>query len=191
MRRAVPMALLVALLLPPAAAPHDAERPIQRVNRASAGWPAEPFKLVDARGGVFTHEHLLRRWTFVLFGDADCAARCADALLALDGVYQRIAGTEALKSTQVVVVWPGAAERLRRDLAAHDARFVGATAAPATLARLADDLTVSRGGAGSGSAAPPSGLVLVGPDASVRAEYLPPYDVKRLTADYLKTRLRR
>lgn len=29
-----------------------------------------------------------------------------------------------------------------------------------------------------------------GPDAAVRVEYLPPYDVKLLTADYLITRAR-
>jgi hypothetical protein len=33
-------------------------------------------------------------------------------------------------------------------------------------------------------------LVLIGPDAVVRAEYLPPFDVKRLTAEFLITRLR-
>jgi cytochrome oxidase Cu insertion factor (SCO1/SenC/PrrC family) len=190
MRRVVAAAALALTVALPGSAvlahDDDAPRPVQRVARAAAGWPAEPFALADTRGGAFTHEQLMRRWTFVLFGDAGCGARCADALRALDGVYRRIAGTAALETTQVLVVWPGAPERLRVALAAHDARFVGATAAPAVLARLADDWTVPRG-----DGAAPAGLVLVGPDASARAEYLPPWDVKLLTADYLKTRLRR
>lgn len=194
MRRAV--AALVAAVLPLGVPAHDDEapRPVQRVVRATAGWPAGPFALADTRGAPFTHEQLARRWTFVLFGDAGCAVRCADALRALDGVLRRIAGTAALETTQVLVVWPGEPERLRAALAAHDARFVGATASPPALARLADDWTVARGGAGDGAGGDgpePAGVVLVGPDASARAEYLPPYDVKLLTADYLKTRLRR
>jgi hypothetical protein len=34
-------------------------------------------------------------------------------------------------------------------------------------------------------------LVLVGPEGDVRAVYLPPYDVRLLTADYLLKRVRR
>jgi len=181
-------ALCAAMLATsPALAGHN---PVQPVNRSVAGWPVGDFALTDDRGQPFTQDRLRRRWTFVVLGDTQCAEPCAAPLAALAGMRRRIAGTEALKTTQVVFVsldpQRDTGQRLRGYVARFDGSFVGATGAKATLASLADDLGL-RGEAPAQHGA----LVLVGPDGAVRAQYLPPFDVRLLTADYLKTRARK
>src|SRR6266545_2510015 len=167
-------ALLVLALAAPAAADHTES---QRVNRDLEGWMVGDFSLIDHNGRAFTQARLSGQWTFVLFGDTRCSERCTSALAALAGMCRRIARTEAVKTTQV----------LRRYLAPFDERFIGARGSRETLARLVEDLippgTRAAGGAGS--------LVLIGPDRDVRGEFLPPYDVLLLTAQFLKTRVGR
>jgi protein SCO1/2 len=130
---------------------------------------------------------------------------CTDALAALEGLLQRIAPTAAVKTVQVIFVSLDPARDTRallRDyVLAFDNRFIGATGSRDILRSLLDDTGVAdslpsqppnesnrqqddRGSGYHGS------LVLIGPDAVVRAEYLPPFDVKRLTAEFLITRLR-
>lgn len=185
---------LAAALAWPVQADHV---PAQASQRELAGWVVAPFTLTDQDGRPFTEERLRGRWTFVVFGDTgSCGQPCAAALAAAAGLCQRIAPAEASKTTQVLFVSMDprrdSGRRLRDYLAPFDARFIGATGAPATLARLADDM-----GAGvepGVGAAPPhyrGGLLLVGPDGAIRGEYLPPFDVPRLTAAYLRARLGR
>ena len=172
----------------PASANHN---PSQSSDLSARGWPIEDFSLTDHNGKPFTQQMLQGRWTFVLLGDTRSVA-CTEALDALVGLYKRIAPTEALKTTQVLFVSldpqrdsPG---RLAGYLAPFDARFIGGTAAPAVLGHLADDIHGGRATSGPGQTA---SLVLVGPDGTVRAEFLPPFDVELLTAEYLKTRVRK
>jgi protein SCO1 len=192
MRRWIAPLVCSLVLGVPALAHHGKE---QHANRGSERWPVDAFSLTDQRGQAFTQDHLQGRWTFVLFGDTRCGEPCSAALTALTGMLQRIARTEAVKTTQVVFVsldpQRDTAQRLGRYLAEFDSRLVGGTGSPATLRRLADDLGVGGQVAGSAPDATPSyrgSLVLIGPDATVRVEYLPPFDVLLLTADYLKTR---
>lgn len=198
MRTAFPwrLALCVLGLLVQASAP---AQPQQRVLRATTLWPVDAFTLTDQHGQPFTQDRLTGHWTFVLFGDTACAAPCTDALRALDGLFRRIARAQVHKVTQVLFVsldpQPDRPDRLREYLAPFDKRFVGGTGVRATVERLIDDWRVGKGepprSAGSGTTPAHSGsLRLVGPDGAVRAEYLPPFDVALLTADYLKTRAR-
>jgi len=165
------------------------------------GWPVDAFTLVDQHGKKFAQERLLGRWTFVLFGDTHCDQPCAAALAALLGLSQRIARTEAVLTTQVVFVSldpkRDTPPRLREYLAPYDKHFIGATGSPQTLQRLADDMGIGDqiprdpGPSNTGPRSYPGSLTLVGPDGFVRAEYLPPFDVPLLTAEYLKTRFRK
>jgi protein SCO1/2 len=165
--------------------------PQQASRRDLAGWELTAFALTDQEGRPFTEERLRGRWTFVLLGDTgSCGRPCDAALQALAGLYQRLAPTQALQTTGVLFVSldPGrdTPQRLRSYLAGYDRRFIGVTGPPATLRRLADDLGAN------GDPSPPAGsLLLVGPDGVVRVEYLPPFDVARLTAAYLRARLGR
>ncbi len=177
-------ALLLALLLaaPPAAAHDKAKHP--RVDRSLEGWPIEPFGLVDQHGAKFGAERLRGRWTFVLLGDARCEQRCAEGLSALRGLTKRILRSDAVLTTQVLLLVAGAQDAApaawKGTLAAYDRTWIGATGPAPVLARLADDLDLAGKGHGA--------LALVGPQGFLHAVYPAPYDVPRLTADFLKAR---
>lgn len=164
------------------------------IDRSSDGWPVPDFSLVDQNGGALTRQRLLGRWSFVVFGDTHCDSPCATALSTLTALRLRIAGAEAVHSTQIVFVSLDPARddalRLKDYLAPYDKNIVVATGAPQALKTLAYDLgATQRIGTAKGH---DGSLVLVGPEGDVRAVYLPPYDVLRLTADYLiKRALRR
>ena len=161
--------------------------PRQSARHALDGWPVS-LALTDHEGRPFTEERLRGRWTFLLFGDTTrCGPRCGDALAAVAALCLRIAPALAVKTTQLLFVSldprTDTPARLRQYLAMFDARFVGATGTPAALQALVHDLGEEIAGA------PYRGsLLLAGPDAIVRAEYLPPFDVPRLTAAYLRER---
>jgi len=184
-------AYALALALPPTSAHHQST---QHANRAATGWPLAPFVLQDQRGAPLTQAQLQGQWTFMLLGDTHCARRCAEALVALAGLRERIARTEALKTTRVIFLSLDPArdtpERLRAYLADFDASFVGATGSETVLRQLVDDLALARD-AEADASGHRGALVLIGPDLMVRVEYLPPYEMKLLTADYLTTRARR
>lgn len=186
MKRATRLAWLGCVLGLVAATAAVAERLPQQVSRAAAGWPLGDFALTDQRGVPFTQENLRGRWTLLLLDDG-CSAPCEAALAALSGLFGRIHATQAIQTVQVVLVLPtGAApERLGPYLARFDPRFIGARGPQPALQGLADDLGVTPPGRNAGS------IWLIGPDGILRAELLPPFDVRLLTAEFMKTRSRR
>jgi|SRR5882672_4736540 len=162
--------------------------PAQRVSRHAAGWQIGTFVLRDQQGRTFDQDRLRGRWTFLLIGDTECGEPCSSALAALAGMLRRIASTEAVKTTQVVFVLldpeRDTADHLQRYVAAFDGGFIAATGTQPALAQLVDDIGGAPASDHRGS------IVLVGPDGAIRAEYLPPFDMKRLTAEFLKMRAR-
>lgn len=186
MRRRLWLAWTLGLVAP-ARATHQR---VQRTDLGAAGWPVGDFALTDHRGRAFTQQSLRARWTFVLLGDTQCTQVCSAPLAALAALRHRIAGTEALKSTQVVFVsldpQRDSAQRLGDYVLRFDDSFIAATGPADMLAGLSDDLGVSATNGGAYGA-----MVLVGPDGAVRAQYLPPFDVLLLTAHYLRTRSRK
>jgi protein SCO1/2 len=195
------MALLIAVLGAGAASDASARHgPSQAVNDAGAGWPIDQFTLTDQDGKPFTEQRLEGRWTFVLLGDTRCGEPCAAALAALHGMCQRIARTEAVKTTQVLFVSldpdRDVPQRLREYMTPYDEHFVAASAPMKTLESFVDELGAADSLAAARGSQPetrryPGSLFLLGPDGVVRGEFLPPFDVKLLTARYLKTRARR
>jgi len=184
------LSIAVACAVPPSAA-HEGKA--LHFDRSSDGWPVPAFALVDHHGDALTKERLLGQWTFVLFGDTQCGEPCTEGLAALSALRARIAVAKVVHSTLALFVSLDPARddaaRLAAYLTPYDKELIAATGSPQMLATFADELGVtqrigpSRRYDGS--------LVLVGPEGDVRAVYLPPYDVKLLTADYLLKRARR
>lgn len=168
--------------------------PTQSVDATSAGWPLAPFALLDHRGETLSNEWLLGHWTFVLLGDTRCGAPCAAALTTLVGIGTRLAGTAKRPQVLFVSLAPEreTPDTLAAYLAGFDSRFVGATGSQTTLRRLVDDLTPAAEATAVDAAAThyARSLFLIGPDGALRAEFLAPFDVPRITAAYLKGRLR-
>lgn len=185
------LSALAFVALPSAA--HELKLPPLNFDRASDGWPVPDFSLVDQHGDALTRQRLLGQWSFVMFGDTTCASPCTAGLSALSALRARIAGTQVVHSTQIVFVSldpvKDDALRLKAYLSPYDKELVVATGSPQVLAAFADELgATQRIGKASGH---DGSLVLVGPEGNVRAVYMPPYDVQRLTADYLIKRARR
>ena len=174
---------LLMIATAPAYAHHEASH--QPVERGLEGWPIAAFTLTDQHGAKLTQERLLGRWTFVLVGDTRCAQRCTAGLDALHGVAKRIWESDAILTMQVLFVsldpQRDTPQALKAYLEPYDKRWIGATGAPPTLARLADDLDLA--GKAHGAS-----LALVGPQGFLHRVYPAPYDVPRLTADFLKAR---
>ena len=189
--------LLVAAFLGAVQPACAEEVPPQRIDDALVGWPLAQFALRDQHGEPFTNEQLVGKWTFVLLGDTRCGAPCTDSLAALARLAQRIAGTAKVPQVLFVSLVPerDTAVVLAAHLDAFDSHFVGASGAPEMLAALLDDLLpahapAAAAGQGGRAWAYTGSLFLVGPDGALRGEFLPPFDVPRLTASYLKVRLR-
>jgi protein SCO1 len=188
--KALCCACACALSCASAAAHHEKPSPL-KFDRSSDGWPVPDFTLVDQHGDALTRHRLLGQWTFVLFGDTQCAAPCANGLSTLSALRARIAGAQVVHSTQLLFISLDPvhddAPRLKAFLAPYDRELVAATGSAQMLAVVADEFGVrTRDTAGYSGA-----LVLVGPEGHVRAVYLPPYDVRLLTADYLLKRAKR
>lgn len=172
---------------------HELDQPHLTFDHSSDGWPVPDFSLVDQNGDALTRQRLLGQWSFFVFGDTACASPCYTALGTLTALRHRIAGTKVLHSTQIVFVSLDPvrddAQRLKAYMAPYDDTIVVGTGAPQVLKTVADELgATQRIGKAKGH---DGSLVLVGPDGNVRAVYLPPYDVLRLTADYLIKQARR
>jgi protein SCO1 len=195
---AVVFCVLGLEMITPAHADHGRS---QQVNRAFEAWPVGDYTLTDHYGKTFTTRRVQGRWTFLLLGDTHCAERCKAPLSALAGMYERIGGTRAITTTQVLFIsfdpQGDTPALLQKYLAPFDSRFIGATAPWQTLERLADDLGMSARLPASpemvsaGNKSYHGSLLLMGPDGTVRSEFLPPFDILLLTAEYLKTRARR
>lgn len=198
LRRCLAMSLLALGLVLSARADHGKE---QAVTHALKGWALAPFTLIDHHGRKFTHDQLLGRWTFVVFGDTRaCPGQpCGAALTALAGLSQRIARTEVMQTTQVLFIsldpQHDTPARLRVYLGSFARPVLGVTGAPDALRSLTDDMGSGREMtvAGTPGASPHyrGSVFLIGPDASIRAEYLPPLDMPRLTSAYMRTRISR
>jgi protein SCO1/2 len=189
-RRSCALCLLALAALHASA--HDPRPQPLTFDRISDGWPVPDFALVDQHGDAFTRHRMLGQWTFVLFGDTRCASPCLSGLSTLSALRERIGRAQAVHSTQVLFVSLDPrddAARLKAYLAPYDSELVAATGAPQVLDAFADELGMKqrfeRAAGYDGS------LVLVGPEGNVRAIYLPPYDVRLLTADYMLKRARR
>ena len=149
----------------------------------------------DTGRRVRTGEWTAVGWSFLYFGYTYCPDICPLTLVEVANLRRQLRiRCENLDARYYLVsVDPqrDTPDALRRYLAPFDARFVGATGSPQTLARLLDDLGAGPDMPPAANAGYPGSLILVGPDATVRAQFLPPFDVALLTAAYLKARVRK
>ena len=189
-RSALAALLSIGLALAAAAGRSD-DPPPQQVDLALAGWPIGEPALVDQIGRPVTQQALQGQWTFVLVTSDGCSEPCAGALAALAGLYRRIARAAALRTTQVIVVSLDPRHtpaELYGRLVTHDPRFVAAGGPADAVAGLARDLGVADFTAASPEVSESAAMWLIDSNGVIRARLLPPYDVPRLTATYLRTR---
>ena len=164
-----------------------------KVTLQPPAWPIDSFELIDHEGEVFNLDALQRRWTFVVFGSTACGAPCEHALSTLASLRGTIDKFRVARHTQVVLVsldpQVDTRERLRRHLLRFDSSFVGASGKPADIDTLAHALNAPRRvGDAAGGWLAGAAIHLVDPEQRLWADFHPPFDVKSLTAAYLKMR---
>lgn len=173
-----------------------AEQPVN-VNVISEVWPLDPFTLTDHRGTPFTLEQLQGRWTFMVFGYTRCKDRCGGgALSALRDMQNRIKQAAAAQNTQVLFISldpeRDTPQALDNYIKPFGERFIAGSGSAQTLRQLATGLGVSYRVVKEKDDAyrmeHSATVSLIAPDGTLRAEFSPPFDATRLTAEYLTIR---
>ena len=168
--------------------------------------PIYQIALTDHRGQRFTVRRLARKWTFMFFGYTHCPDICPMALVDLNAVYQNLSerGDLIFKEYNVdtqfifVTVDPqrDTKEQLKKYVPYFNRDFLGLTADPDMIAKLAHPLGVAYGRVqGSDSADEylvdhSASFLLVDPLGRLRATFPPPHDPKQIAEDFRKIRNR-
>lgn len=163
----------------------------------------QPFELIDHKGDKFNLERFRDRWTFLFFGYTHCPDFCPSTLAAMKRIYAALTETPRDIPVQFVYVSVDPFRDTQSVMAEHiyfyNPEFIGVTAKDETAVRqLTEQLGVSYDYEHPETGdritdprtLPPEfpyivnhygSLFLVDPDASVRADILPPYQVARVT----------
>ncbi|MGH8720245.1 MAG: SCO family protein [Burkholderiales bacterium] len=170
----------------------DDASPVVNVKLNPDAWPIEPFSLTDHLGQSFSEARLHGQWTFVVFGNTQCAERCGAAMTALAEVRDRMGNAQAGDNTQVLFISVDperdTPERLRHYVTRFNKTFIGASGPRTTLAQLSTTMNSSDQSTHSKQSEDAS-IMLVSPDGFPKAQFFPPYDAAALTSEYLRIRL--
>lgn len=159
--------------------------------------PLEPFTLTDQSGRPFEREDFEGRWTFLYFGYTYCPDVCPMTLAELDQVEARLAAQGLADVAYLLIsVDPerDSPERLREYTGYFNEKFQGATGSHDQLQNLARQFGViyrrspGQEGQENYTVDHSSTLVLVDPQARLRAVFTPPHTPDSLVTDFGKIR---
>jgi protein SCO1 len=157
--------------------------------------PLQDFRLQDQDNRAFTRERFKGRWSLLFFGYTHCPDICPLTLAQVKGFYRSLKGTPYQADTQVVFVSVDpkrdTPEVLKRYVGYFDPAFVGVTGTRAQLALLTRPLGIyyAYQGVGDNYAVDHSAvIVLIGPQAKLRAVFSAPHTAAVLSSDYLAIR---
>lgn len=173
--------------------------PAPQLQRATmvtdSSQPLRDFQLRDQDNQPFTRERFKGRWSLVFFGYTHCPDICPLTLAEAKGFYNALVGTPYQADTQVVFVSIDPKRDtlavLKRYVSYFDPVFIGVTGTQAQLDLLTRPLGIYYAYQGDGDdyAVDHSAvMVLVGPQAKLRAVFSPPHTAGVLKSDYLAIR---
>lgn len=158
----------------------------------------QDFTLLDHTGRAFQRDRLQGKWTFIYFGYTSCPDACPLTLVTLNQVQQRLAqeGFDKDNAYLLISVDPerDTLERLGAYTTYFNPQFVGVTGTPEELSQLAQQCLVAyRRAPGQGSETTysidhSSNVILIDPQARLRAIFRPPHTPEVLVADFRKIR---
>ena len=156
------------------------------------------FALLDHTGSTFHRDRLQGKWTFIYFGYTSCPDVCPLTLVTLNQVQQRLAQEDFDNDNAYLLISVDpdrdTPERLGAYTAYFNPKFVGATGAPEALAELAQQCLVvyrrapDQGGEANYYIDHASNVILIDPQARLRAIFRPPHTAEALVADFRKIR---
>jgi len=171
--------------------------------RANGAWMYKPprnineFKLRDSNGADFTHANLEGKWTLLYVGYTSCPDVCPTTLAMLAKLKKELAGTEAEKNTQVVLLSADperdTVDRLKQYVTYFDPQFIGVTGEFLDLQRFATNLSIAFTkvpGSDPNNYLIDHGanIALINPRGDYQGFFKPPFDVAKLKMTYRSER---
>ncbi len=171
-------------------------------NVATVLVPAQPisdFALVDHHGRPFTKSAFTGHWTFLFFGYTHCPDVCPTTLHVLDQVDR---GLDAHRDTPTQFVFVSVdpsrdtPDSLADYVAYFNSRFLGVTGEMQAIENLTRQLGIlhlrtERNDGAAYLVDHSTSVLLVDPDASLRAIFAAPHHAEPMIADFLKIKDRR
>lgn len=161
--------------------------------------PLGDFKLADHRGGPFTRENLVGRWSLVFLGFTHCPDVCPFTLANLEAVRSELSSLlppERLPQIVFLAVDPDRDRPVLADYVAHfDLSFIGVTGEPGEIARLAHGLDAyyrlekKSDDDNAYDVVHSAAVTVIDPAGAVKAKITPPFHPHD-TANYLHLLLR-
>lgn len=166
--------------------------------------PIYQISLTDHNGQNFKVQRLAGKWSFMFFGYTHCPDVCPTALIDLNAVYNRLLEQNALVDekynvgTQFIFVTVDperdTVEKLKEYVPYFNENFIGLTADPDMIAKLAHPLGVAYM-RNSGNDSNEDYLVdhtasflLIDPIGRLRATFPPPHDHRQIAEDFRNIR---
>ena len=154
----------------------------------------EDFSLRDHTGAAFQRDRLLGKWTWLYFGYTSCPDACPLTLTTFTQVHQRLGrvGSPADHAYVLISVDPArdTLERLGVYTTYFHPTFLGVTGDPEELTRLAQQCLVlyrqapDQQSAGLYTVDHSLNIVLIDPQARLRAIFRPPHLPETLATDW-------
>jgi protein SCO1/2 len=171
--------------------------------RANGAWMYKPprkvneFNLRDHNGADFTHANLEGKWTLLYVGYTSCPDVCPTTLAMLAKLKKELAGTEAEKNTQVVLISADperdTVDRLKQYVTYFDPQFVGVTGDFLDLQRFATNLSfaftkVPGSDPNNYLIDHGANIALINPRGDYEGFFKPPFDVAKVKMTYRSVR---
>ena len=153
------------------------------------------FSLEDHRGKAFTKETLKGNWSFVFFGYTHCPDVCPTTLSLLNQVDQALKKEPGLDAPETIFISvdPGrdTVAQLAEYVPYFNSEFTGVTGSLENLQVLTRSLGIAFGKEGDTESEEyevfhSSIIMLIDPEARLKALFSSPHDVNQIVSDYSK-----
>ena len=159
------------------------------------GKPLKPFKLIDHNLKTFDLARLKGKWSFMFFGYTNCPDICPITMKVMQGVWQKLPAAVLKKSQMVFVsVDPDRdkPENLKNYVHYFNPDFIGVTGKAEQIDILTRQLGILYGfedpeaGSKDYTVNHSAQIILIDPDAHMRAIFSPPHDAQKIATTFQK-----
>lgn len=153
------------------------------------------FSLQDHRGEAFTKESLRGQWSFVFFGYTHCPDVCPTTLTLLNQVDQVLKKESGANSPETIFISVDPTRDTVAQLAEYvpyfNSEYTGVTGSLENLQALTKSLGIAFGKEGDTESEEyevfhSSRIMLIDPDARLKALFSSSHDVNQIVSDYIK-----
>lgn len=153
------------------------------------------FLLEDHHGHEFKKENLKGQWSFIFFGYTHCPDVCPTTLSLLNQVDEILKKVPGVTLPKTIFISVDPARDTRALLAEYvpyfNTEFIGVTGRPENLKMLTKSLGIAFGKEGDVESGDyevfhSARIMLIDPEARLKALFSYPHDVNQIVSDYIK-----